>query len=176
MSEPQQTRVLAEAGSVVVVEDGPRVLVVERNTGALTTVAFVLGVLALVFGGFGLVTLVASSDVSAAVSAGGIVVGLAAAGAVVATRRAIQRQHDRPLTEQPPIAVFDRERQVLLDAGGQTVAPLSEVEIRSKMQATSSSPKLVAATPNGDVLLARGNPFSGGLGDLESVLDAALND
>ena len=39
---------------------------------------------------------------------------------------------------------------------------------------TSSSPMLVAVTPTGAFTVKRGNPFNGGLGNLEHVLSAAV--
>ena len=43
------------------------------------------------------------------------------------------------------------------------------------MQLGSSSPKLVAQTPGGTYVLLRGNPFTGGLGDLDAVLTTAVH-
>jgi hypothetical protein len=59
MAAPVESRTLADTGGLVVTDDGRRVLVFDRCTGALTVLAFVLGVLTLVVGGFGLVALVA---------------------------------------------------------------------------------------------------------------------
>ena len=57
MTQPAQHRVLADIGGTVVAEQGPLVVVIDRGTGPLATTAFVLGVLAAVFGGFGAVML-----------------------------------------------------------------------------------------------------------------------
>jgi hypothetical protein len=57
MTAPAEPRILAEVGGLAVAEQGPLIVVMDRGTGALATVAFVLGVLALVPGGFGAVTL-----------------------------------------------------------------------------------------------------------------------
>jgi hypothetical protein len=43
------------------------------------------------------------------------------------------------------------------------------------MQMGSSSLKLVAQTPAGVYVLLRGNPFTGGLGDLDTVLTSAVH-
>jgi len=43
------------------------------------------------------------------------------------------------------------------------------------MQLGSSSPKLVAQTPGGTYVLLRGNPLTGGLGDLDAVLTTAVH-
>lgn len=181
MGVPGQIRVLAEVGGVVVAEDGALVLVVDRRTGPLTVLAFVLGIVALVFGGFGALVLVAAltgtfdGGLPLPLGGGLLVVGLFAAGAVVVTLRAIRGRHARPLSEERPVAVFDRARGIFLDARGQAVAPLPQVQFQRRMQVTSSSPKLVAVTPDGKVVLAKGNPFAGGIGNLDAVLNAAVH-
>ena len=55
MAAPVESRTLADTGGLVVIDDGRRVLVFDRCTSALTALAFVLGVLSLVVGGFGVV-------------------------------------------------------------------------------------------------------------------------
>ena len=54
-----ETRVLVDTGGLVVTDDGRRVNIFDRCTGALATLAFVLGILTLVVGGFGVVALIA---------------------------------------------------------------------------------------------------------------------
>ena len=61
VNAPAPPRTLADTGGLVVTDDGRRVLVFDRCTGALTVLAFVLGVLMLVAGGFGAVALVAAA-------------------------------------------------------------------------------------------------------------------
>ncbi len=51
-------RILREVGGLVIAGDGPLVLVVDRGNGPPVVLAFVTGVVALVFGGFGAVSLV----------------------------------------------------------------------------------------------------------------------
>ncbi|WKG06079.1 hypothetical protein [Mycolicibacterium sp. HK-90] len=179
MTEPVQPRVLAETGGAVVAEQGPLVLVIDRGTGPLATTAFVLGVLAVVFGGFGAVTLAVSaggrSDIPPVVSAVFVAVGLVFAAATAVAVRRIKANGRRPLTDYRPVAVFDRAHGVFTDADGAVVAPLPQVQFQRRMQIGSSSPKLVATTPNGDWILKRGNPFSGGIGDLDAVLTAVVH-
>jgi hypothetical protein len=50
MSTPAGPQIIAEVGSVVMAEEGPRVLVIDRGTGPLAAIAFVLGIFALVLG------------------------------------------------------------------------------------------------------------------------------
>lgn len=182
MTEPAQPRVLADSGATVVAEHGPLVVVIDRGSGPLATTAFVLGVLAVVFGGFGAVTLAlaastgrgADADVPPMASAVFLAVGLALAAATIAVVRRIKAKHRQPLTGYRPVAVFDRARGVLIDGDGKVLAPLSQVQLARRMQLGSSSPKIVAVTPSGDRILKRGNPFNGGIGNLDEVLTAAV--
>ncbi|MGV0816161.1 hypothetical protein ABQF34_29770 [Mycolicibacterium boenickei] len=179
MTPPVQPRVLADVGGTVVAEQGPLVVVIDRGGGPLATTAFVLGVLAAVLGGFGAVTLAISaggrSDIPPLVSTVFLAVGVAFAVATAAAVRRIKANGRRPLTDYRPVAVIDRARGVLADADGAVLAPLSQVQFHRRMQLGSSSPKLVASTPNGDWLLKRGNPFAGGIGDLDAVLTAVVH-
>jgi phosphosulfolactate phosphohydrolase-like enzyme len=74
------------------------------------------------------------------------------------------------------VAVFDRRHRVYVDGNGEVVAPLDEVRFERRMQALSSSSKLVAVTPFGTRVLLRGSPFTGGLGNLDAVLTAAVQE
>ncbi|MCV7153350.1 hypothetical protein H7I57_19370 [Mycobacterium pyrenivorans] len=69
------------------------------------------------------------------------------------------------------MAVFDRAQRVYRDGADQAVAPLDQVRFERRMQMTSSSPQLVAVTPWGTHILKRGNPFGGGIGRVDEVLN-----
>ncbi|ORX18916.1 hypothetical protein AWC31_12870 [Mycolicibacterium wolinskyi] len=71
--------------------------------------------------------------------------------------------------------MFDRAQRVYRDGAGQIIAPLDQVRFERHMQLTSSSPKLVAVTPVGVRVLKRGNPFGGGVGNLDEVLTAVVH-
>jgi hypothetical protein len=178
MTAPVEPRILAEVGGLVVSEQGPLVVVFDRGTGPWATVAFVLGVLALVFGGFGAVTLALAATGDAGVpwqlSATFLVVGILFAGGAFAAFGRIRRAKTKPLSDYRPVAIFDRAQRVFVDADGAVVAPLDQVRFSSRTQVTSSSPMLVVLTPSGARTLKRGNPFNGGLGNLEDVLSAAV--
>lgn len=178
MTAPAEPRVLAEVGGFAVVEQGPLIVVVDRGTGPLATVAFVLGVLALVPGGFGAVTLALSATDGAAVpwwvASIFLVVGIVFAGATFAVISRIRSAKTKPLSGYRPVATFDRAQRVFVDADGVAVAPLDHVRFERRTQLTSSSPMLVAVTPAGTVTLKRGNPFNGGLGNLQDVLTVAV--
>ena len=165
-------RILREVGGLVIAEDGALVIVVDRGNGPSAVLAFVTGVVALVFGGFGAVSLATIEP--AWLGALFIAVGVTAAALTAVTVRRIRRTRSLPISHYRPVAVFDRAAGVYRDGDGQVVAPLNAVTFHRRMQIGSSSPKLVAQTPAGDYVLLRGNPFTGGLGDLDAVLTAAL--
>ncbi len=169
MSAPPEPQILADTGGLVVTDDGRRVLVFDRCTGALAVLAFVLGVLTLVVGGFGLVALTANAP-SRALGATftGIGVVLAALTFVVAQK--IRRRRRQPLAECRPVAVIDRKLGVFSYRGGALVQ-LDQVRFARQFQIGSSSPKLVAATPGGSKVIKRGNPFDGGIGNIDEVLN-----
>jgi hypothetical protein len=178
MTAPTEPRILAELGGLAVAEQGPLIVVVDRGTGPLATVAFVLGVFALVLGGFGAVTLALLATGGAALpwwlSAIFLLVGITFAGAAFGVIGRIRGAKAKPLGGYRPVAIFDRAHRVFVDADGVVVARLDQVRFLRRTQLTSSSPMLVALTPGGALTLKRGNPFNGGLGNLEDVLTAAV--
>jgi hypothetical protein len=171
VSEPTEPRIIADTGGLLVTDDGRRVLVIDRRTGALTTVAFVLGVIALVVGGFGAVGF--ATDVPASVAAVFLAIGLLVAGATFAVVRTIRRRRRQPLGQCRPVGVIDRKLGLFSYRGGALIQ-LDQVRFARKMQIGSSSPKLVAVTPGGTLVLKRGNPFDGGIGDVAEILTAAV--
>lgn len=173
VNAPAAPQTLADTGGLVVTDDGRRVLVFDRCTGGLTVVAFVLGVLTLVVGGFGAVTLVAGVP-STALGAVFLAVGVILGAATYAVVRKFRQRRSRPLHECRPVAVIDRKLG-LFSYGGGAVVPLNQVQFARKLQIGSSSPKLVALTPGGTKVLKRGNPFDGGLGNVDEVLSAVIS-
>jgi hypothetical protein len=165
-------RVIREVGGLVIAEDGPLVLVVDRRNGPPAVLAFVSGIVALVFGGFGVVSLVAMRPLWLGIAF--IAVGVGAAAIVAVTVRHIRHTRSLPVSHYRPVAVFDRAARVFRDRDGTVVAPLDGVTFGRRIQIGSSSPKLVAQTPAGAYVLLRGNPLTGGLGDLDKVLTAAV--
>jgi hypothetical protein len=173
MAAPVESRTLVDTGGLVVIDDGRRVLVFDRCTGALTVLAFVLGVLTLVVGGFGLVALVAGIP-SRALGAAFLTVGLVLAAVTFVVVRRIRGRRSQPLHDCRPVAVIDRKLG-LFSYGGGAVVPLDQVRFALKFQFGSSSPKLVAVTPGGTKVLKRGNPFDGGVGNVDEVLTAVVH-
>jgi hypothetical protein len=56
------------------------------------------------------------------------------------------------------------------------VVSLDQVRFARRLQIGSSSPQLVAMTPGGKKVLKRGNPFDGGIGNVDEVLTAAVQE
>ena len=171
VSEPTEPRVIADTGGLLVTDDGRRVLVIDRGTGALTTFAFVLGVVTLVVGGFGVVALF--TDMPKPVAAVFLAVGLVSAALTFLVVRTIRRRRRQPLSRCRPVGVIDRKLGLFSYRGGALVQ-LDQVRFARQMQIGSSSPKLVAVTPGGTLVLKRGNPFDGGIGNVDEVLTAAV--
>jgi hypothetical protein len=174
MSAPSEPRVVAEHGGLVIAERGPLVIVVDRGTGSTATGAFVMGVLAVVVGGFGAVTLTVPSNVPWWLGATFLGAGVAFAGITLAAIRRIRHTRTRPLNTYRPVAVFDRAHRVYADADGIPVTHLDHVRFQTRTQFASSSPALVAVTPKGTRVLKRGNPFNGGIGIMDEVLTAVV--
>jgi hypothetical protein len=171
MDEPAP-RTLADTGGLLVTDDGRRVLVIDRCTGALATTAFVLGVLTLVIGGFGSVALLSGMP-SRGLGAIFVCVSLVLAAVTFVVVRKIRRRRGQPLHECRPVAVIDRKLGLFSYRGGALVQ-LNQVRFARQLQIGSSSPKLVAITPGGTKVLKRGNPFDGGIGNVDEVLNAVV--
>ena len=172
MNTPTPPQTLADTGGLVVTDDGRRVLVFDRCTGALAVLAFLLGVLAVVVGGLGLVAVIAGTP-SRAVGAAFVAVGLVIAGGAYAAFRKFRRRRRQPLHACRPVAVIDRKLGIFSYGGG-AIVPLGQVRFARKLQIGSSSPKLVAVTPGGTHVLKRGNPFDGGIGNVDELLTALV--
>lgn len=176
MDPPLEPVIVAERGGLVVAERGPEVLVFDRRNGPWDIALFVLVVLTLVFGGFGVIA-VFSDLASGTTSQSGVIgtvilaVGVVAAVAMHVLAKVIRSRRRRPLTAFTPVAVFDRAQRTYRDGAGEMIAPLDQVRFERRRQLTSSSPKLVAVSPYGELVLKRGNPFGGDFGDLDRVLN-----
>jgi hypothetical protein len=70
------------------------------------------------------------------------------------------------------IRTFNFETNNLLGPQQNILDPLSQTYLTRKMQITSSSPELLICWNGGMLSIAKGNPFSGGIGAIEDVLRA----
>jgi hypothetical protein len=170
--------VVADTGGLVVTDDGRRVLVIDRGTGRLAVIVFVLGLLALLLGGCGLIAMfvpvIGSTSPSVGLGAAFLAVAVGSAVGAGVVFRTIRRRRGQPLHACRPVAVIDRKLGIFSYAGG-AVLPLDEVRFRRRLQLGSSSPKLVAVLRGKTRVIKRGNPFDGGIGNVDKVLTAACH-
>lgn len=168
---------MVEIGSgsgVKIVEDGERLLVVDTRTASLAVVIFVLVLVTLFPGGAGIVLVSVGLSKGAFWAWALLPVGVAAlAGALlVVTIRLHGRRKRAPLEQLVPLAVIDLTARTLCDGAGRSLAPLDSVRFHRAFQIGSSSPALAVSFGGQKLVLARANPFAGGLGTLEDALRA----
>jgi hypothetical protein len=138
MSAPPENQVLVDTGGLVVTDDGRRVLVFDRCTGALAVTAFVLGVLTIVTLGFGVVAVVTSMP-SRVLGAVFVAAGVVLAATAFVVVRTMRRRRGQPLHACRPVAVLDRKLGLFSYRGGALVQ-LDQVRFARKVQIGSSSP------------------------------------
>ncbi|HNM86480.1 MAG TPA: hypothetical protein PKI77_18415 [Mycobacterium sp.] len=172
MPDATENRILADTGGLLVSDDGRRVVVIDRRTGGLSTLAFVLGVTALVVGGFGLVVTLTG------LLPGSLGIVLLGAGLVLSVvtfliLRAIRERRAQPLAACRPVAVLDRKLGLFSYPDG-PLLPIDQVRFERRLQIGSSSPKLVAVSPAGTRVIKRGNPFDGGVARVDEILNEVV--
>lgn len=163
---------------MVVAELGPEVLLIDRGRAPTEMTVLLLTMAALIFGGYGVVSIFyafAYSMVwpSAAIGAVLLVIGVVAFRTMIRAGSALRRMRLTPLSVYRPVAVFDRRQQIYRDGTGEIVAPLNQVQFERRSRLLTSS--LVAITPSSTRVLVRGNVFSGGVGTIDRVLADALH-
>lgn len=162
---------IAEASGVALYQQARRLLIVDRGTASLYTLGFVLAIVAFILGINGVVQLVLATGGGGIAWLGVVFTAVAAVGGWGLSRilARVARQRERPVAELRLVAIFDLEGGQLCDPSGRPLAPLASVRVGRQFQLASSSPALTATWPGGKVILARGNPFAGGIGPLEDA-------
>lgn len=178
MSASSEPMILAEQGALVIAEQGRNVLVIDRGQAPTEVTVLVLTMAALIFGGFGVVSLFyeltgSPSLPSTVIGAALLLVGIAAFRTMLTAGEALRRVRLTPMSAYVPVAVFDRENRLYRDGGGEIVARLDEVRFERHTQRLTVS--IVAVTPYGTRVLLSGNVFRGGIGTLDRVLDNAVH-
>jgi len=164
--------ILADSSGFAVIERGPSLYVVNRRTGGLYTLAFVLGLLVPFLGIGGTATVWTTGSLLAGAGIAIVVIGFVFG--LWRTIQTIRLRKTLPLEQLTVVVSFDRQRQVMCNAAGQPIAPLAGITLKRQMQLASSSPALHLYWAGGSMCLARGNPFGGGIGPLEASLRHAL--
>jgi hypothetical protein len=164
-------QMVARCNEMVLLEDGPRLIIAERETVS-ATLLFVLGLVSFILGANAVVWLVVGLRgggtliLGACMAGGALVVGL---GLRLALRRRRQAAAAPPVT----MLVLDRASGTLTDAGGRPLAALAQVGFATQLQLGSSSRALACRWPGGSTVIARGNPFGDSVDDFVDALAKA---
>jgi hypothetical protein len=166
-------KVIGSGSGFEILEDDQRLRIIDRRTAGWYTAGFVLALLTFIPTVLGIVltaqALASGAShwpVGLAISAAGCVFGL---GLLFIVRR-VRALAAVPAADVPPTLIIDLGDRALLDSGGRRLASLDEASFGRKMQLGSSSPALAVTFAGKTIVFARGNPFAGGLGNIEDPL------
>ena len=85
-------------------------------------------------------------------------------------RKTIQKRHRTPIPECDVLLIIDLKNRTLCDADENQLAPLQHVSLQKQFQLASSSPAYAVVWPTGKKVIARGNPFAGGVSSVVEAL------
>lgn len=165
-------KIICRASEVVVAEEDEKLFFFRDTSFPSAVFIYVAALLAFICTGAGIALFAISGEAGgqryagAGILAGGLLL-LFVTYKLMTLRK--KKQQTLPGAEQR-ICIIDTRRKELLQGDGRRIAPLESVQMKRKMQITSSSPALFLEWPGGSLLLVRGNPFSGGTGPLEHLL------
>jgi hypothetical protein len=163
---------IATCGGYELIEDGPRLVFIDRGTNPYDIAMYVLVLLLAVLGFNGLLQglLALGGEGSGVLSIVLLLAaGLVAAG-LVAVMRARRLEKQKPPSVAHPILILDRHLGAVCDGWGRPVAPLEGAVVRPALQFGSSSQALEVACAVGTFVVARGSPFSGSIHDIADAL------
>ncbi|TND06973.1 MAG: hypothetical protein FD123_3437 [Bacteroidetes bacterium] len=164
---------IAQASGTVVYEKENKIYLMRQPGSWTSTWLFVSGLLTFIFLANGILQIFLYLDSGRGFLIPGIV--LLAAGILLFfvfwKIRSIRRKNNAlPAEKLACICIIDTGNDRLLGPSGNTLAALSSVKMKRKMQFGSSSPALVLCWERETLLLVKGNPFSGGVGAIEHAL------
>lgn len=163
---------IAEASGTVVYDKNNVVFVARKPAQWTTTFLFVSVLLTFITCINGVVQLVLNRAHSSMWIPGLILIGIGFLflGISIVVARYRKKINALAFDQLETICAFDLNAGKLLGSTGLALADLSQVNLRRKMQLTSSSRSLVLNFPGGSILLAKGSPFAGGVGAVEQAL------
>lgn len=164
---------LASAADTAVYEKDGSLYILKKPAAWISTALFVTGLLSFLLLTNGMVQLLVFKKPATGLSMAGII--LALSGILILLifwRILIYRKKTASI---PPdalecICIFALDTNKLLDGNENLLASLDNVYITRQMQITSSSPKLILRYGGNTITVAKGNPFSAGIGALENIL------
>ncbi len=164
---------LASCGSTDLLEDGPRLLLVERGGTGRSVTIFVAVIMVVLFGIQAVLSgLVDSVGFPREVALLFSALFLVALVVLVVTLRAQRNAARQPASTLPVVLVIDRAQGAVLDPTGRPLTPLSGAVFQRQMQFGSSSSALAVAWNGGSQVIARGSPFTGSVDDILEALRA----
>lgn len=156
--------VIARCNSVILVETGQRLVLIDQGGAGLEIVVFAGALGAFTGGVNGILQILAMPWVSA-----GLLVLSALAG-MVAWHAWRVRQRLHAAMEGRVRATFDMETRLVHNASGAAIASFDEVWLKRTWQFGSSYRALTLRWRSGTMVLARGTPFASGVDDIETSL------
>ena len=163
---------LAKASGCRLYKRADLIIAKEQPAQWIPTVQFVLLLISgipLIFGVVSLVMYLRGSDIELMMCVAFIIVGSLFGLAYVFLNKYSSKIKSLPPAEFNTICSFDLKNKILLDSTGKELDSFENTLVHRELQLTSSSKKLVVRYSDGVILLAKGNPFSGGTEPLEKV-------
>ncbi len=164
---------LAESSDVVIYEAGNKLYISKRPATWTSTFLFVTGLLAIILLGNGILQLTVFKDQTTGSVTIGIVLLLISVLFAIAfwrVRMYRKKMNATPLQQLKNICIFDFDSNHLLDGQQNILTPINQAWLTRKMQLTSSSPELLVCWNGGSISIIKGNPFSGGIAEIEKIL------
>ena len=164
---------LAESSGTVIYEAENKLYLSKSPSGGTSTFLFVIGLLAFILLGNGVLQLtVLKNQIPGSTKLGIMLIGIALVFVAIFWR---VRLYQKKVNAIPPhqlkkICIFDFGSNNLLDSQQNILTPINQAWITRKMQLTSSSPELLLCWKGGSLSIIKGNPFSGGIAGIEKVL------
>lgn len=164
---------LAASSGTVIYEGQNKLYIAKMPAQWTSTFLFVTGLLAFILFSNGLLMLFVFKTQPAIPQSLGII--LSALGVLFSfifwkVNAYRKKMNAKPVSELECICIIDIGANTLLDGKQNVLAPLHQVKLTRKMQITSSSPKLVLQWNKNSLTVVEGNPFSGGIADIEKAL------
>lgn len=164
---------LAESSGTIIYEAGNKLYISKSTAGGASTFLFVIGLLAFILLGNGVLQLtVFKNQIPGSTKLGIMFIGIALVFATIFWRVRLSQKKAIaiPPQELKNICVIDFGSNNLLDSQQNILTSINEAWVTRKMQLTSSSPELLLCWNGGSLSIIKGNPFSGGIAGIEKVL------
>lgn len=164
---------VASSSGCVLWNDQNKLFAIRTSSGGLSIAIFVFLLLAIIFSANGILWTIFGINARVESFLPGIIFLVMGAGFSLFTFKFIQskRKSNNLLPHQGNcICVFDLTTRKIYDGNEKELGTFADSSLERKFQMTSSSKKLVLVCRGKEILLAKGNPFDGGIYAVESYL------